>query len=115
MTLVSEGNMLLSRGPKPKELAYLIKCPAEARGRCEVPKSAHWVIALFDSTMILFQVVIQVGIPAMHDLAAEHLTNRTWIGVMSIGRYPLRGVTNRCDSLAEELLCCLHIAFLTQA
>ena len=107
--------MLLSRGPKPKELAYLVKCPAEARGRGEVSKSTHRVIALFDPTMILFQVVIQIGLPAMHDLVAENLTNRTWIGVMSIGRYPLRGVTNRCDSLAEELLCCLHITFLTQA
>src|SRR5437879_12860512 len=100
MTLVSEGNRLLSRGPKPKELASLVKCPAEARGRGEVSTSTHRIIALFDPTMILFQVVIQIGIPAMHDLAAEHLTNRTVIGVMSIGRDPLRGVTSLFESLS---------------
>src|SRR5262245_7266011 len=37
-TLIGKRNVLFHSGPKPKKLAYLVKCTAEARGRREAPK-----------------------------------------------------------------------------
>lgn len=48
----------------------------------------------------------------MHDIIANRLANRTWIGVMSIGCHTLWGVTNHCNRLAKEPLCRLHISLL---
>src|SRR5512135_2855695 len=47
-------------------------------------------------------------------LSAQGLTDRAGVGVMPIGRHPLRRVTNHIDSLLEEALRRFHVPLFAE-
>src|SRR6266700_615829 len=112
ITLLHQRNLLLHGGTDPKELAHFVEGTAKTGCRWEASKPAHGIVALLDPTVVLLNAIIKVGIGSMHDISAERLADGTWIGVMSIGCHPLWGMSNHCNSLAEELLCGIHVPFL---
>src|SRR5919112_1515526 len=63
-------NTLAHCGPQAEVVTLLIKGTAEAGGYFEVPKPSHRMVSLLDSTMILFNAIVQVGIAAMCHLLA---------------------------------------------
>jgi hypothetical protein len=56
-----EGARLIAVELGPEKRAYLIEQAAEARSRGAMLEPAHRSIPLFDASMILLQVVIQVA------------------------------------------------------
>src|SRR5258708_34977931 len=74
----------------------------------------HGIIALFDTPMILFQPVIEIFIFPMEHLTAHYFIYCSRIGHMPVRRDTLRRVTHNCESLPEELFCCVHVAFFTE-
>jgi len=100
--LFCQGNVLLHRGRCPKELAHLIEGEARARCRGHTSESAHGVVALFDTTMILLESIVERAVGPVEHITTKGLADRTRVGVMPIGRHPLWGVTNHIDSLRRS-------------
>jgi hypothetical protein len=57
---------------------------------------------LFDASVVLLQSIVQIVVVPMDDGTAKGLADRTGVGIMSIGRHPLRGVTNDLDGLRRS-------------
>jgi hypothetical protein len=114
LAFLGQGNLLLHDDPNPKELTNLIKRTAEAGCYCKASESAHRIVSLFDTSVILFYAVVQVDIRPMRDLMAQSLAYCTWIRTMPFGCDRLWGMTNHSRSLREELLCGVHIPLFTQ-
>jgi hypothetical protein len=64
--------------------------PAEACGRVNTLESAHRPRPLFDASMVLLQMIIQVAVGAMTHLFPQLRFDRAGIGVMPVGRNALR-------------------------
>src|SRR5918999_6423727 len=79
-----KGEELIAVRLRAEKRTHLVEQAAEARSRGAMCESAHRPILLFDSSMILLQVVIQVAIRAMFYLIPENITYGAWIGVVSI-------------------------------
>jgi hypothetical protein len=80
--LQGEGLMAVRLGVEKR--THLVEEAAEARSRGAMFESAHRPIPVFDSSMILLQVVIQVASRAMLYVIPAHMTYGAWIGVMAI-------------------------------
>ncbi len=50
----------------------------------------------------------------MDDLTAKGLANRTRVGIMAVGRHPLRRVTNDSNGLLEKALGRLQVSLLVE-
>jgi len=114
LALLHQGNLLLHGGTDPKELAHFIEGSAVARGLGHASEPAHGVVALFDATVILLESIVEIVVGPVEHITAKGLADRTWVGVMSIGRHPLWCVTNHIDSLLEKAPGCLGNSLLTQ-
>jgi hypothetical protein len=101
-SLLLEGEGLIAVGRRAKERTDLIEQATEARSRAAMSEPAHRSIPLLDAAMILLQMVIQVAIGPVDDLLPEHCADRSWIGVMPIGRDPGRPHTRHGPRGAEE-------------
>jgi hypothetical protein len=110
-----QGNLLLHRGTDPKELAHFIKSATKACCRGHTSEPTHRVIALLDATVVLLQSIVEIAIGPVEHVTAQGLADRSWIGVMAIGRHPLWGMTNDIDGLLEKALGRLHISLLGSA
>ena len=109
-----QGNRLFYGRTNPEKLTHFIKGPTEARCRWKASKPTHGVVALFNTTVVLLQPIIQLHIGPVYHVITKDLADRTRIGIMPIGCYPLWRVVNHGHSLTEELFCSLHIAFLAE-
>lgn len=105
LALLGMGNLLLHRGPDPKELAHFIKGAAEARCRGHACEATHRVITFFDATMVLLQSISERAVGPMRDLTAPGLADGSWIAIMAIGCHPLWGLTDGVDSLRRSKGC----------
>jgi hypothetical protein len=83
-------------------LAEFIERGTEPGGTGERTEAAQRIVALFDRTMVLLQPIVEILTGPMHDLAAYAATDGAWIGIVAIGRHPLRRVPDRLDRLFEE-------------
>jgi hypothetical protein len=81
--LQGEGLIAVRLGAEKR--THLVEQAAEARSRGAMFESAHRPIPLFDASMILLQVVIQVAIRAMLYVIPENITNGAGVGIMAIG------------------------------
>ena len=110
--LFCQGNVLLHRGRCPKELAHLIEGSAEARCRGHTSESAHGVVALFDTTMILLESIVERAVGPVQHVTAKRLADRTGVGIMSISRHLRRRLTSYLDGLLEKTLGPFHVSLL---
>lgn len=74
--LLCERHRLFHRCAKTEELTYPIEGTTEACCSYVVSKATHWVIPLFDATVVLLQPIIEIGITAMDDVPPERFTDR---------------------------------------
>src|SRR5258708_32361393 len=74
----------------------------------------HRIVLLFNPTMILFQLIIEVFTCAMLHMITHDLVYCSWIGSMPIGCYLLRSRANHSNCLLEKSLSCLHIPLFAQ-
>ena len=59
--------------------------------------------------------IVEIGVTTMENIAPQRLADRSWVGVMPVGRHPFWRVSNRLDCLQEKPLSCLHISLLARA
>lgn len=97
-----------------KELSLFIKGTTDAGGSVKVPKTTHRVVPLFDTAMILFNSVVEVGIAAMRDVFAEYFADGARIGVMSVSGHPLWHMLGDFQRSIEKAFGCVHISMLTE-
>src|SRR5262249_4327365 len=64
--------------------------PTKASGRLDPFEAAHRPRALFDASMVLLQVIIQVAVGAMTHRLPQLSFDGSGVGVMSIGRNAFR-------------------------
>jgi hypothetical protein len=64
--------------------------PAKPFRRREILKSAHRMRALFTTSMVLLQVVVQIAVGLMAYGFPQLGFDRAGIGIMPVGRYALR-------------------------
>ncbi len=102
LALLGKGNLLLHGGTDPKELAHFIKSATKACCRDHTSEPTHRVIALLDAMVVLFPSIVEIVIGPVEHVTAHGLADRSWIGVMAIGRHPLWGVTNDIDGLRRS-------------
>jgi hypothetical protein len=103
LALVGKGNRLLHRGPDSEELAHFIEGSTKACCRGHTSEAAHGVGALFDTTMILLQSIVERAVGPVEHITTKGLTNRTRVGVMPSGRHPLWCMTHDIDCLSRPL------------
>jgi hypothetical protein len=72
-----EGKELIAVRPGTEEGSYFVEQATEAHRRGAAFEPAHRPIPLFDSSMILLQMVIQVAVGPVCDLVPEHMANST--------------------------------------
>ena len=75
----------------------------------------HGRIPLLDPSMVLLQTMIEGCVGLMVDDAAQSFSHRSWRGSMSVRCHLFCSRATHCESLFENLLGRLHIAFLAQA
>jgi hypothetical protein len=61
----------------PEELAHFIEGSTEACCRGNASKVAHGVVALFDTTVILLQLVVEIAIGPVEHITTKRLADRT--------------------------------------
>jgi hypothetical protein len=64
--------------------------------------------------VILLDPIVEGVIASVNDLTAQDLANGTWVGIMPIGRHPLRCMTNHSDGLSEQALGHLQISLFAE-
>src|SRR5258706_5084028 len=74
----------------------------------------HRIVPLFDPTMILFYLIVEVFICSMVYLTTSCLTSCSGRGGMPIRRHVFRIMADDADRLPEKTLCCLHIPRFAQ-
>jgi hypothetical protein len=74
--------------------------------RVESTRVQHWVVPLFDPTMILFNAPVEESAAAIVNFVAQRLPNRTRVRIMSIAGYLLRCSLYNSESATEEALGC---------
>ena len=92
----------------------LIEQATKVRSRAAMSELAHQPTPLFDPSMILLQMVIQVAIGPVDYLLSEHRANRSRIGVMPIGRDSGRRHTSHDPRGAEERLSRREVSCVTK-
>ena len=68
--------------------------PAKPFRRLDTLKSAYRMRALFTTSMVLLQVVVQIAVGLMAYGFPQHGFDRAGIGIMPIGRYALRNTAS---------------------
>jgi len=108
------------RHPRPSSSRYsvetsqLVEGSAEPAGRLERPESSHRPIPLLDPSMVLFNPAIQVSVRPVLHVCAQFFPNRPRVGVVTIGRNPIRCDTGELERLGEEGLGCSHVPLPAQ-
>ena len=74
--------------------------------------SAHRIGALFDSSVVLLQSIVEIFARSMMHIAAHYLTNCSWIGTVPIGCHLIRHMPNDRHCLLEKSLSRLHVPLL---
>jgi hypothetical protein len=74
----------------------------------------HGIVALFDTSVILLQTIIEVLARPMLYLVAHCLTYSPWIRTMPICRDRFWRMANHSNCLLKKSLRCFHIPFLAQ-
>src|SRR5262245_40084451 len=64
--------------------------------------------------MILLNSIVEIAVAAMANLLAESLTNRSRIGVMSVGRHTRGRLSSHLQGGLEKALGRVHITMFTQ-
>jgi hypothetical protein len=77
VTLSLQGNKSSYGTTMSKELANFIEGTTETCCRREVSKPTHGIITLFDTTMILFQKIVEIVIAPMENITTKGLANGT--------------------------------------
>jgi hypothetical protein len=97
-----------------KELLLFFEGSTKLCGRVGVPESSHRIVALFDSTMVLFNVIVQIWIAPMHDLFAQRFTNCSRIRVMPVGRHPFWCLLGDLQRIPQKAFGRIHIPVFTE-
>jgi hypothetical protein len=79
-----EGEGLIAVELGTEKRTHLVEQTTKARSRGAMFESAHGLILLFDSSMILLQMVIQVALSAMFYLTPENIAYGAWVSVVAI-------------------------------
>jgi hypothetical protein len=95
-------------------IAQFIEGPTETCRPLNCAKAAHWVISLFDSTVVLLQPIVEVFARSMVHIAAHCLTNGSRIGTVPVGRDRRGGMPHDSYCLFEKSLSRFHIPLLAQ-
>lgn len=114
LALLGQGNVLPHRGPHAEKLTNLITCTAKVSGRHKTTKATHGILALFDASMILFQVVVQIHVRSMLHVISHRFVYGTGRGAMTVCRDLFWNMAHNRESLLKKRFCCVHIALLTQ-
>jgi hypothetical protein len=70
--------------------------PAEALGRLDALKASHGMDPLFDASMVLFQMIIEVTVGAMEYCVPQLRFDGSGIGIMAISGNALRNTISDC-------------------
>ena len=62
--------------------------------------------------MILFQLVVKILVRSMLHFSTQYRAYDTWVGVVAIGSYLIRFMSNNFSGLCKEALGCLHVSVL---
>jgi hypothetical protein len=84
LALLLQRDRLLHGCADPEKLPHFIKGPTEARCRWEASKSTHGIVTLFDATVILFQLIVEIMITLMENVLTKDLANCTGVRTVSI-------------------------------
>src|SRR5271155_846743 len=106
--------MFALAGTDSQEIPEFIEPAAEASSRPGVLEAAHGSVSVLDSTVILFEPVVQVGIGPVPDRLTEFAPDRCGIGIVTIRRYPVRDSTGHRFGGAEKCLGSREIAALAE-
>jgi hypothetical protein len=112
--LFQERNHFPYGAARTEIVAQFVEGTTEAYRRFNGSKTTHWIVSLFDATMILLQPIIQILTRSMLNIAAHRLSYSSWIGRMTIRRHLVGSMANHSNCLLEKLLGCLHIPLLAQ-
>jgi hypothetical protein len=77
---------LVAALPWSEIISQFVEGSTESLGRSKTFKTEHWIIALFDSAVILFDPIIFRAAAPMLYLLPEHFRDRSRIGVVTVGR-----------------------------
>ncbi len=64
--------------------------------------------------MILLEPIVEIGTAAVGDVLTQGLADGARVGIMSIGRHPIRSIARGLDRLIEERRGAVHVPVLTQ-
>jgi hypothetical protein len=108
-TLFRQSHLLFGLGSVSKIVSLFVKRPAEAVCGIEVPESSHWIIPLFDASVILLQPIVQVAARPVYNFAPQYPMDGTRVSNMTIGSHTLRSMAHYFFGLFEEPLRCNHV------
>jgi hypothetical protein len=87
---------------------------AEARSIVEGFEAIHGPIALFDSLMVLLQMVTEIAVRPVRDTVPKDVPDGTGVGIMAIGGDPVWDHTGDRPGRVEEHLGCCEISRVAQ-
>lgn len=93
-----------------KIVTQFVKRTTKTSCRRESSKPAHGIVSLFDASVILLQIIIEVFIRPMLDSVAHDFVYSPWIGTMPVCRDRFWRMANPGNRLLEEPLSRLHIS-----
>lgn len=82
----------------------LVEKAAETPSRGKGFEPVHGTVPLFNTAMVLLQVIIQVAVRPVHHPLPENVPNRARINIMPIGHNPVRRDPRHGPRRAEERL-----------
>jgi hypothetical protein len=105
---------LIVMGTNTKEFAKLIVFSAEATRRSMAFEGAHTSNAAFDTAVILFEPVVQVGIRLVLDRIAKRRADSPWVRAVPARRHPIPSKAHSCSRRSAEPLGCRHVPGLAE-
>ncbi len=106
--------MPTSRGSDLQVISQLVESCAETTRRLKRLESHHRVVALLDRPMILLDLVVQILVVSMQDLASDYPPNCLGIGRGFISRHPEWFLTRTVDKATKKPTSGVFVSVLTQ-
>ena len=106
--------MLAMEGSNAQKTPELIKRTTKSPGRHGTLEPPHRSIAVLNPAMILLKSVVQVYVRPMPNRFAQFAPDRRRIGIMTVGRDPVRRNPGHVPGRTEELFGGREIAALAE-
>jgi hypothetical protein len=111
---LGERDPLVALGARAQEVPHFILHPATTRRRLDTFASPHGAWALFDASMSLVQMILQVAVRPMTPPFSQFRFEGSGIGIMSVGRHAFRDTAGEGSRGTEARSCCCPSTLLTQ-